>query len=122
MEDRMRHPPDVPQLQEYPPAGSVHRIRHQLPASDLRLAVDAGCEAVALPLPRNLRRLGDDQAGTGALGVIPRHDLVRQVARLGTARARHRRHDDAVGQGQPGQIERREKGRGRHQEKTPGKG
>ncbi len=57
-------------LQEDAPALGMHRVGHHPPACDLRGRVDAGCVLIALRLRRDLGRLGDDQPGTGALGVI----------------------------------------------------
>ena len=79
-----------------PPAACTASVTFRQPA-DLGVAMDARGQDVALALRRHLRRLGDDQAGAGALGVVERRQGTRHPVALG-ARAGHRRHQHAVGQ------------------------
>ncbi len=109
---RVGHAAHVPELQEDPPAGGVDRIGHQSPSGDLLRAVDAGGEGIAFALGRDLGGLGHDQGGTGTLGVVAGIHCVGHVTRLGAARTRHGRHDDAVGKCVAGDDGRREKWRG----------
>ena len=83
----MRDAADVPQLHENAPARLVHRARRLAPALDLGLAVEAGRPDVALPLLADLRGLGDDQPGAGALTVIGGGEVVGGVG-PGVARLR----------------------------------
>jgi hypothetical protein len=69
----MRDSADVPKLQEYPAALVMHRVNDGLPTIYLLIAVDSGCARIALALPRDLRRLGDDEtAATCPLRVVLR--------------------------------------------------
>ncbi|MNN40350.1 hypothetical protein D3C81_1544210 [compost metagenome] len=100
----MRKPPHMPQLANDLAASRMHGIRDQLPASHLLVRPDARCQGIAARLRRNIRRLADDQAGAGPLGVVlgvhgVRHAIVAHAA------ARERRHDDAVGQRQRAQLD-----------------
>src|SRR5690606_32742785 len=78
------------------PAFSVHGIGHRAPALDLCLAVDAWRPGVTLATGFDLGALADDQAGTGALLVIPGHEGRWDVTGLSAALARERRHDDTI--------------------------
>ena len=68
------------------------------PAARLFVGVDARRVDIALALLRNLRGLGDEQAGAGALPVIIHHQIVGRVGSRRGAIARQRRHHDAVGE------------------------
>jgi hypothetical protein len=93
----MRHAADVPELREDLSARAMHRVGHGLPARHLLGGMDARRADVADALWAHLHRLGDDQPGGGALGVVGRGERIRHVA-VGCAAARHRRHDQAVAQ------------------------
>lgn len=92
---------DVPQLRHDRAARRVHRLGHLRPARQLLLAVEAR-DAVALPgrVVADVRALGDDQTDTGggATGVVRRHVLAGDATR--GEHARHRRHHNAVRDGQ----------------------
>lgn len=75
----MGHPADVPQLQKYRAAIAVDLIGYQTPALLLGWRVDAGGHGVAVAGRRNVRCLGDDQAGTGSLPVVGGHQFIRDV-------------------------------------------
>ena len=105
MKAGMRHAANVPQLQHHAPAGRVHGVGHAAPAVHLCFAVNARREAVALALWRDLRGLGNDEAGAGALRVVGGHEFVGHVAGLAGAAARHGRHHQAVGQVQRAELE-----------------
>ena len=104
----MRHAPDMPELRGDQSAGGVHRLGDLAPAGQLRLAVDTGGVGVALAEAGNLRALADNQPGTGALRIVESVQGGRHVARLLRPGAGHRRHDDAVAQGQVAYGERGE--------------
>ena len=104
----MRNSPDMPKLQKNPPAGRMHCVSDELPAGDLRGAVDARRARIAEPLGRYLARLGDDQPGARALRIIGRVQRRRRIARAGPI-ARHRRHHQAVGEGEGAEVEGRKK-------------
>ncbi|SVJ78982.1 Uncharacterised protein [Klebsiella pneumoniae] len=104
----MRHAPDMPELRGDQSAGGVHRLGDLAPAGQLRLAVDTGGVGVALAEAGNLRALADDQPGAGALRIVESVQGGRHVARLLRPGAGHRRHDDAVAQGQVAYGERGE--------------
>ena len=93
----MRHPANVPELQEDMTALGVNGIRHLSPTVDLRLAVDARRILIALPLLRDLGRLRDDQACRGALCVVFRGQIAWHKPAIRSV-ARQRSHDDPVGQ------------------------
>jgi hypothetical protein len=57
--------------------------------------MDAGRTDVADTLRAHLRGLGDDQARSGALGVIGGGERIRHIA-VERAAARHRRHHQSV--------------------------
>lgn len=95
----VRDPADVPELGEDAPAGGVHRVGDLAPAGDLLGAVDARCPGVALALPADLGAFGNNQAGAGALAVVLGHQRGGDFA-TGGAGTGHRRHDDAIGEGQ----------------------
>ena len=82
---------------------TVNLIGHQTPALHLSFRVDAGCPRVTMARLIHIGGLGNDQAGTGPLAVIGRHQRIREVTvgrevALGRSRAGHGRHDDAVPQ------------------------
>ena len=78
----------------------VDRVGDALPAGDLLLAVDARGAGVAFALRRDLRGLGDDQPGGGALRVVvgvqrPGHVVIS--ARLRVSGAMTMRFDRVTG-------------------------
>ena len=76
----------------------MHGTRHRVPACNMGAAVYARSGEVALPAVAGLRALGNDQAHTGALGVIRGRQGAGRAIELGTRTGR-RRHDKAVGEG-----------------------
>ena len=97
----------MPDLQEDAPALGVNRIRDHPPACDLLRRVDSRGVLIALGLRRDLRRLGDDQPGTGALSVI--FGGMRSGDQPGgSAVTGQGGHDDPVGQFQRAKIIRLE--------------
>ncbi len=92
---------DVPELRHDRAARRVHRLGDLRPARQLLLAVEAGHPvAVTGRGVADVRALGDDQADArgGTAGVV-RHDVLAGDAARGELPG-HRRHDDAVGDGQ----------------------
>lgn len=55
-----------------------------------------GVQDIALALRRDLRALGNDQAGAGALSIIVDIQRVGRIIAMGRTVARQRRHDDTV--------------------------
>ena len=107
VEQRVAGAAAVPDLQHDAPAGGMHRVGDLLPAGDLGLGVDAGLVPEGGVALHRHRRLGDQQAGAGALGVVGGHQLAGHVAGFGAA-ARERGHQDAVGQGELAGLQRGE--------------
>jgi len=66
----MRDPANMPKLQKDAPAVAMHGVGDPAPAGDLLFGIYARRARVAFPLRRNLRCLGDDQPGRGALAII----------------------------------------------------
>ena len=97
----VRHAPAVPDLQEDAPARAVHRVGDPPPAGDLRRAVDARSEGVALGVRRDVGGLGHDQPRACPLGVVGGVQRGGHVARLARPGAGEGRHRNAVGKGQP---------------------
>src|SRR3984893_17348198 len=94
---RMRDSADMPKLQQYPTAFVMHRINDGLPTIYLLIAVDSGCAWIALALPRNLRRLGDDEtAATCPLRVELRVEHSGYRPRIRCPHPRQRSHHDAM--------------------------
>jgi hypothetical protein len=91
----MGDPPGVPELQDEAPFAIVDRLDHRLPGLDLGVRPDAGGERVADRAGGDVRRLGDHQAGVGALRVIV-GGVGRHPALLVGAAAGEGRHHDAV--------------------------
>jgi hypothetical protein len=89
--------PTCQRLQKDFAAGLMHGRGDALPARHLFGRMDAGRADVTDALRADLGRLGDDQAGARALRVIGDRQWVRHVAG-NRAAARHRGHDDAVGE------------------------
>src|SRR6476660_2704309 len=83
LEGLVRDPPDMPELQHHPAAGSMHRSGHAFPSLDLLGAVDARRGNIALTLRHDLAGFGDDQACARTLRVIERAEAGRNVARAG---------------------------------------
>jgi hypothetical protein len=71
-------------------------VGHMLPPCDMRRCVDAGRCEVTLCVIGWLSAFGDDQADTGALGIIFGGQISRRSVELRAA-ARHRRHHQTVG-------------------------
>ncbi|MNO94301.1 hypothetical protein D3C76_859190 [compost metagenome] len=92
----MRHAAHVPELHEDQTAGLVHLGADFTPGLHLFIAVDSRRPGIALALPGNLRRLGNDQRGARTLAVILGIHGRWNVARLSGARACQRRHRHSV--------------------------
>ncbi len=88
----------MPQLHENQAAGPVHGLGGELPALHLLVRPDPRRIRIADAQRRHRGGLADDQAGRGALRIVPRHQRARYPlhARSG---AGERRHHDAVAQG-----------------------
>ena len=54
LQRRVRHAPDVPELDDDLAAGRVHRVGDLAPAFDLRVGIDSRRPQIALALPRDL--------------------------------------------------------------------
>lgn len=109
VEARVADPAGVHELGEDEAAAGVDRVGDRLPAGDLLGRVQAGRVEVALPDRRRLGTLRDDQAGTGALRVVGRHQLGRAATRPVRPAARHRRHHHPVACGVPADTDRFER-------------
>jgi hypothetical protein len=108
VEQRMAGAAAVPDLQEDAAAGGMHGVGDQLPAGDLGRAVDPRLAPEGgVALDRH-GRLGDQQAGAGALGVVLGHQGIGDMLLAGAA-ARQRRHENAVRGVQGPQFEFAEK-------------
>ena len=94
----------MPQLDKNAPAALVHRLGDEAPARDLFGIVNTRGGGIADTLGGDLRGLGDDQPGRRPLRVILGVDGLGHVAGA-RAVARHRGHDDAVGQGVGAELE-----------------
>ena len=116
---RVRDAADVPELQEDPTALGVHGSRDLLPTCDLFVGVDARGVRIAMAAGRDRGGLSDDQARAGALGVIFRHQVRRDIRALG-ATTGQRRHQDTVRQRQGTDLEGSEKGGHGEEEKGEG--
>nr|GEU28208.1 urease accessory protein G [Tanacetum cinerariifolium] len=99
---RVRDAAHVPQLGKDHAAGPVHGSRDQFPAFHLLVGPQARRVGIAHALRRDRGRFAQDQAGAGALLVVPGHQGVRHAAAARGAGAREGRHDDAVFQGRDG--------------------
>ncbi len=101
------HHADVPQLRDDRAARRVHGLGDLRPPRQLFLAVEAR-HAIALPgrLVADVGPLRDDQAhaGGGTAGVVRPHVLAGNTA--GREHAGHRRHHDAVRDGEAVQCDR----------------
>ena len=95
----------MPELHDDLAALGVNRVGDLLPARDLFFAVDARRVEVALAFGRNLRALGDDQPGAGALLVVRDHQRGGHLVRAGTV-AGEWCHHDAVGGGDIAEMDR----------------
>lgn len=77
----------------------MHGIGDPAPARDLLGIEESGDARIAKSIGRGRGALGDDQAGTGALGIVFAHHVIGAIGHDGTA-ACQRGHDDAVAQTQ----------------------
>ena len=125
--DRIGNPADVPELQEDAAARGVDGLGDRPPALDLLVRPDAGRARIADALRRDGGRLGEDEAGGGALDVIVAHQRIGDPARHGRAVAGQGRQEDAVRDPEVAEDERIEerghgsqtpKGRGRDRAMT----
>jgi len=81
----MGNPAHVPQLQEYPAAGSVHAVGDPSPTGDMGLGVNARRTDPTDRPARHGRRLGYDEPGSRALAVVLSHEAVGRAVGIGTA-------------------------------------
>ena len=109
---RMRNGADVPELGHDLAAFGVHRVSREPPAGLLFGAVDARRTHITLARWQHLGALGDDQSGTGALCVVLGDQRVGGVGAWRGATAGQRRHEDAVGNVNGANAQRRKQGRG----------
>jgi hypothetical protein len=91
---------DVHQLHEQVRAFAVHGVGDLPPAGTLFGAEQAGDAGVAEAVRTRRGAFADHEAGAGALAVVLRHQRIGHVGQR--ARTGHRRHRDAVLQGQAG--------------------
>ena len=92
---RVRNPPDVPQLKEHFPTLRMDGAGDFLPALHLLLRPDPGAVRVADALWSDRSGLTNDQAHAGALAIVFRHQVVRH-ATFARAAARERCHDHPI--------------------------
>jgi hypothetical protein len=93
--ERVRDAAAVHELHEHFCAPRVDRVGDAFPGRDLFRRVNAGCAAVALAGEARLGTLGNDQSGTGALGVVVTYEGLWNPHRICPVPG-ERRHDDAV--------------------------
>ena len=86
----------VPELQRDASTRIVHRAHQRRPGFDLLARVDARSAIPGARLRHDVGRFGDDQAGRGTLDIVLDHHCGRYPFER-RARARERRHDDAIG-------------------------
>ena len=92
----MTTPADMPELGKDDAALVMYGLRHCAPARDLLGAMDAGRPGITLSTRLDLGSLGNHEAGTGTLAIIGRHQIVRNIARLGAAGSGQGRKDDTI--------------------------
>ncbi|MNC53903.1 hypothetical protein D3C75_1033550 [compost metagenome] len=93
----MRDAPDMPQLQEDPPAGAMNGLGDVGPAAHLVIGPDTRGVRITDTHWRHRSGFAEDQAGAGTLHVVLGHQRVGYPAFIGAA-AGQRSHDDAVRQ------------------------
>ncbi len=84
------------ELQEDQSALGVNDVGDTLPWLDLRLGMDARRAHITLAHRRGVGAFRNDQASVGALAVVSRRHIRDHAGGVVRARARHRRHDEAV--------------------------
>ena len=94
----------MPELNAYMTALIMHAIYNLFPAINLLLIIDAGRGRITHRLCGYLRAFSDNQACTGALGVIFGHQLIGEAFFAGS-RPGHGGEDDAIAQFQAVQVE-----------------
>ena len=101
IEQRVAGATAVPQLQENTAAGGMHRVGDQFPAGDLGGGTDARLRPEGRVAGHDHGGLGDQQAGTGALRVVFRHEAVGNMLAAGptagqrvSGSAGQRRHEN----------------------------
>ena len=109
VEQRVAGAAAVPDLQEDAAAGLVYGVGDFFPAGNLGGVVDAGFVPEGGVALDGHGGFGDQQAGTGALGIVGGHQVAGDVAVFGAA-AGERRHQDAVGEQQGAGLQRLEEG------------
>src|ERR1035438_10405678 len=94
---RGRDAAHMPDLCKDAPSCPVHRLGHHLPGFDFLRRPDPRHIRIANTLWRNRDALGDDQAGTGTLGIVFDHELRRNVVKR-AAEASKRSHNNPIRQ------------------------
>ena len=90
-----RHPADMHQLGDYFATGGVDRRGHPGPGGDLGVVEQSRRATVTQAAGTRRDPLRNDQAGTGALGVVIDHHVRRHGVAVSPA-ASHRRHHHTV--------------------------
>ena len=89
--------PDVPDLRKYTPARLVNRSSNGSPGFGLLFGPETRNIGVTDPKWIDRYPFGDDEAGSGSLGVVVSHDRCGDVLRR-AAQPSERGHQDAVGE------------------------
>src|SRR5262249_33999726 len=110
----VRNTADMPDLDEDFSATLMHAIGDLAPRFDLLLGIDARRVLIALPLLRDLARLGDQKSGAGALAVIVDRKRVRHHAGRDRAGTGQRRHHEAICKRERAELEGLKKFARRH--------
>jgi hypothetical protein len=83
----------------------MHGVGDQFPAFDLRVVPETRRVGPAQPLAADPGRLGNDEPGARALGIVGGHELVRHGIAVG-ARPSQRRHCNSIGKLERAKLER----------------
>src|ERR1700678_1169462 len=103
----MRHPPDMPELEENQAALGMHGFGDVAPSPDLRFRIDARGAGIAASRRHDRRGLGDDQtARRGALTVIFGVELPRREARSFRPNVRQGRRQVAMMEAEETDLQR----------------
>ena len=104
---RVGDPARVHDLRDDLPTPGMHGIGHGFPARDLRVGMQPRRAEVTLAHGRWIGTLADDEACARPLRVVGGHQRAGHARHVG-ARARHRRHHDAIGQRDAASLKRGE--------------
>ena len=108
VQQRVTSPATMPDLAKNLPARGVDAVGHLLPTGDLRVRVDARLPpAKGRVACHDHRRLGQNQTSAGPLRVVIDHQVGRHMIGIRPA-TRERGHDDAVGEFECAESDRRE--------------